>query len=62
MGGPQSRITRLDTRSTSAAGFQAIQHEEHFHGGVADALVAVDKRVIGNEGEAESGGLVRNVR
>jgi hypothetical protein len=37
----------------------AVKHKERFHRGVPDALVAIQKRVVSNEGEAQRGSLVR---
>jgi hypothetical protein len=32
--------------------FKAVQHEEDFHRGVADTLVAIQEGVVGDKGEA----------
>ncbi len=36
----------------------AVEHQESFHRGVPDALVAIQKRVVMNEGETQRGSLV----
>jgi hypothetical protein len=38
----------------------AVQPEEGFHRGVSNALVAIQNRVVTNEGETERGGRVHN--
>jgi len=40
----------------------AIQAKEREHGGMANALVAVDEGMVLDEGEAQSGGLARQGR
>ncbi len=40
----------------------AIEHKHRFKGGMPDPLVAVDERVIRNQGEAERGGFLDETR